>query len=287
MNLRVAACRVAFLLTTIWLLPTAGIAAEPYTLFHEVRVRIDARLQLMGFGDSRPAHRALLEAREDQRLAFSHSFEIGSRNLEVDVAVRPRVDQAEELCHMLLDVEVRAPDETATHVEQSLALEPGRVRIVEAWSGTRMDERLVIAFTATWEKIPRVRLLRDGAEPVAIVLEVVEGGRVLQRHELGAVVGESSRFMVRHSPGDPVSAEEGAGHEVSAELEFLPKSIREGKLDLSVALVVETASGKRPEDEPVRLDLREKLSPGLSLVLPLPESAGGGNKTSLRVTPWF
>ena len=287
MNVRPAACRVAALVALALAMAEPGSATEPYTLTHDVRVRIDARLQLMGFGEGRPAHQAFLEAEEGQDLVFSHGFEIGSEVLEVEVLMRPRVDQTAGLCRVALDVEVRPPDAEPTRVEQSLSLDPGRVRLVEAWSGTRMNERLVLAFTATWEKIPRVRLLREGAEPVAIVLEVVERDRVLQRHEFGAVVGESSRFMVRHTPGEALSASEDARREVGVALEFLPKSIAGGKLDLSVGLVIESEEEESPPDEAFRLDLREELSPGLSLILPLPESAGGGDSTHIRVTPWF
>ncbi|MDH3283860.1 MAG: hypothetical protein OEQ13_03905, partial [Acidobacteriota bacterium] len=192
-------------------------------------------------------------------------------------------------CDLMIESELRRHGAESVTTKRHAKVEAGRLLLTEIWGDASTGRRLVLAVVTTWEKVPTISALVPGAEPLDLLVEVFlghgEAGELVERHQLGGLVGSPISYTFRQLPGaSPVGArpDEEIGE---LRIEVLPHDIRGGKADLDIK-IEHVGTSPYSKIASMNLSLRERLAPGFSVSMPLPLGVEGVPLV-FRITPYF
>ncbi|MCU0223332.1 MAG: hypothetical protein MUF27_04540 [Acidobacteria bacterium] len=219
----------------------------------------------------------------------------GPRPVAVVLTIVPLADEA-GTCRLDVRSEVSRGQPVPVVANRSLATSAGRLNLVDIWTDRADRLRLVAAFTANWEIVPRLTALAPESEPVDLLFELVDATdasgteAVLERHRLGGIVGAKTRYTFARAPGRLVSstgraAATGDAPTARLVLEALPESIEGGLLGLSLRLQLESQDPAAPAPA-LDLSASDRVPPGGAVEIALPRKPGEP-ALLFRVTPYF
>lgn len=219
----------------------------------------------------------------------------GPRPVAVVLTIVPQADES-GTCRLDVRSEVSRGQPVPVVANRSLATSSDRLNLVDIWADRADRLRLVAAFSASWEIVPRLTTLAPESEPVDLLFELVDATdasgteAVLERHRLGGIVGARTRYTFARAPGRLVSSSgraAAAGDAPAARLvlEALPESIEGGLLGLSLRLQLESKDPAAPAP-PLDLTASDRVPPGSGVEIALPRKPGEP-ALLFRVTPYF
>jgi hypothetical protein len=262
----------------------AAAGTPPLSLVHDTVVSLEVRLSLVGPDGAIDLVQEKLEVLEGETLD-QHRLLEATPPVSVVLELTPRIERARELCLVAIGGRVR-DGAGGVEIDTQVAAAPTRLRLVELWRDEARSLRLVLGVAALWKDVPRVTTVLEGARPVELLVEMHAGGRLIERHRLGSMVGDAVTVGAgrRDTATGPAGAE---GLAEGAMIEIAPRSLEDGVLDLAVRLVVASGSDESgllpPSGE---LAARERVLPGEAVQLPLP-SPEGAPPLLVRVVPYF
>jgi hypothetical protein len=227
-------------------------------------------------------------------LVLERSLGAGPRPVAVVLTIVPHADESGS-CRLEIRSEVSRGQPVPVTASRTLETASERLNLVDVWTDRADRLRLVAAFTASWEIVPRLTTLAPESEPVDLLFELVDATdpakpELLERHRLGGIVGATTRYTFARAAGTLVSSTgraRSAGDDAEARLalEALPESIEGGLVTLALRLRYESKDPESPAP-PLDMSHTDRVPPGTGIELALPRKPGEP-ALLFRVTPYF
>ncbi len=266
----------------------------PVRLVHDTVVSLRVQLTLRSPEGVLGTAEETLHGLAGETLVLARSLGDGPRPLSVVLTVVPHADESGS-CRLEVRSEVSRGQPVPIVASRILTTASERLSLVDIWTDRADRLRLVAAFTASWEIVPRLTALAPESEPVELLFELVDATdparpELIERHRLGGIVGAKTLYTFAQAAGKPVSstgrALAGSDHAgARLVLEALPQSIDAGLLTLALRLQYQTTDPAAPVP-PLDLSLEDRVPPGSGVEIALPRKPGEP-ALLFRVTPYF
>lgn len=280
-----------------WSVPArAEGGLPPVRLVHDTQVTLRVQLTLRSPEGVLGSAEETLHGLAGETLVLERSLGDGPRPLSVVLTIVPEADES-GTCRLEVRSEVSRGQPVPVVASRTLTTAADRLSLVDLWTDRADRLRLVAAFTAGWEVVPRLTMLVPENEPLDLLFELVDATNpakpeLLERHRLGGIVGARTRYTFARVAGTLVSstgrARAGAARDDAAArlvLEALPESIEGGLVTLALRLHYQSAEPAAPAP-PLELSLTDRVAPGNGVEIALPRKAGEP-ALLFRVTPYF
>ncbi len=266
----------------------------PVRLVHDTVVNLTVQLTLRSPEGVLGTAEETLHGLAGETLVFERSLGDGPRPLSVVLTIVPQADETGS-CRLEVRSEVSRGQPVPVVTSRTLTTASGRLSLVDIWTDRADRLRLVAAFTASWEIVPRLTTLAPESEPLDLLFELIDATdpakpELLERHRLGGIVGAKTRYTFARAGGKLVSStgralagSDDAGARLV--LEALPESIEAGLLTLALRLQYQAADPAAPVP-PLDLSLTDHVPPGSGVEIALPRKPGEP-ALLFRVTPYF
>jgi hypothetical protein len=261
---------------------------------HDTVVTLRIQLTLRSPEGVLDSSEELLRGLAGETFVLERSLGEGPRPVAVVLTAVPLADESGS-CRLEVRSEVSRGQPVPAVANRTLTTASDRLNLVDLWTDRADRLRLVAAFTASWEIVPRLTTLVPESEPVDLLFELVDATdpvqpELLERHRLSGIVGAKTRYTFARATGKLVSSTGRAlagGDDSGARLvlEALPASIEAGLVTLALRLQVESKDPASPVP-PLDLSLQDRVPPGTGVELALPRKPGEP-ALLFRVTPYF
>ncbi|MCU0253218.1 MAG: hypothetical protein MUE47_01640 [Acidobacteria bacterium] len=266
----------------------------PIRLVQDTVVSLHVQLTLRGPEGVLGTAEATLRGLSGETMVLERALGDPSRPVAVVLTIVPRADES-GACRLEVRSEVSRGQPVPTVALRTLTTASERLNLVDIWADRADRIRLVAAFSASWEIVPRLTTLAPESEPVELLFEFVNATdparpELLEQHRLSGIVGSPSRYAFTRAPGRLVSSTGralSAGDEPAARLvlEALPRAIEGGLIDLALRLQLESKDPGRPAP-PLDLEVSDRVPPGSGVEIALPRKPDEP-ALRIRVTPYF
>ena len=266
----------------------------PVRLVHDTVVTLRVQLTLRSPEGVLGSAEETLRGLAGETFVLERSLGEGPRPVAVVLTTVPHADES-GVCRLDVRSEVSRGQPVPVVANRTLSTASDRLNLVDIWTDRADRLRLVAAFTASWEIVPRLTTLAPESEPVDLLFELVDATdpakpELLERHRLGGIVGARTRYSFARTAGTLVSSTgraAAAGDAAGARLvlEALPDSIEGGLVTLALRLQYEAKDPEAPVP-PLDMSLTDRVPPGAGVEIALPRKPGEP-ALLFRVTPYF
>jgi len=272
--------------------PEGGV--PPVRLVHDTVVTLRVQLTLRSPEGVLASAEETLRGLAGETFVLERSLGEGPRPVAVVLTTVPHADESGS-CRLEVRSEVSRGQPVPVIAARTMITAADRLNLIDIWTDRADRLRLVAAFTASWEIVPRLTTLAPESEPVDLLFELVDATdpakpELLERHRLSGIVGAKTRYTFTRAAGKIVSSTGRAlasGDDAAARLvlEALPGSIEAGLVVLALRLQVESNDPASPAP-PLDMALEDRVPPGTGVEIALPRKPGEP-ALLFRVTPYF